>query len=375
MDANSSSSPAPIRRDRQSRWLAIVSRSRRGFGPALARAGLTGLAGLYRLGLVVADLRWRRRDAARRAPCPVVSVGNLTVGGTGKTPMVAYLANLLVAEGYRPLIVSRGYGAEAGAMNEEARELADACPDVPQVQRPDRLQAIRDWSASEPCDVAILDDGFQHRRLARDLDIVLIDALRPFGYGHVLPRGLLREPPAALARADLVVITHADLLGADALAGLRQALTEHLMPDVPLLLAEHRPSDIVFADGSREEAAWLRGRAIAAACAIANPDAFQQTLDRLGAHVVRLDAFQDHHAYTADDLAGLADAATSAGANVLVTTGKDFVKWRPLLAAWEGEPPVRVAALAVTMRLTEGEDRLRRRLLHLLSEPGRPGEP
>jgi len=232
MDANSSSSPAPIRRDRQSRWLAIVSRSRRGFGPALARAGLTGLAGLYRLGLVVADLRWRRRDAARRAPCPVVSVGNLTVGGTGKTPMVAYLANLLVAEGYRPLIVSRGYGAEAGAMNEEARELADACPDVPQVQRPDRLQAIRDWSASEPCDVAILDDGFQHRRLARDLDIVLIDALRPFGYGHVLPRGLLREPPAALARADLVVITHADLLGADALAGLRQALTEHLMPDV-----------------------------------------------------------------------------------------------------------------------------------------------
>jgi len=366
MDIGPPNPAPPLRRDRQSRWLAIIAKSRRGPAAAVARAGLTVLAGLYRAGLALANLRWRLPGMVRRAPCPVVSVGNLTVGGTGKTPMVAYLARLAVAEGARPLIVSRGYGAASGRPNEEALELGETCPDVPQVQYPDRLRAIRDWTASKPCDLVILDDGFQHRRLARDLDIVLVDTTRPFGFGHVLPRGLLREPLSALARADLVVITRAELLTAEGVARLRTELGAYLRPGVPVLVSEHRPSRIVLLDGAHRDADWLRGRKVTAACGIANPDAFQQGLDRLGAHVVRFEAFRDHYAYAAAEIDRLIEAARLAGAEALVTTRKDFVKWRPLLEDRRPDLPVEVVGLGVDVAFTEGEAILRGRMLDLL---------
>jgi len=382
MDSSPTNRPVHGPRGAPSRWLGLVSGEARGVGPSIARAGLTVLASGYRAGLALADLRRRLPGGVRRARCPVASVGNLTVGGTGKTPMVAYLANLVAGEGYRPLIVSRGYGAERGAMNEEARELAERCPGIPHVQGADRLRAVRAYAAAHPCDVAILDDGFQHRRLARDLDIVLLDALRPFGYGHLLPRGLLREPPSALRRADVLVVTRADLVDAEALARVKEAAERYAGTAAPVLTAEHRPAGLVFADGSRAPSEWLAGRTVAAACAIGNPEAFRRTLERLDARVVRLDAFRDHHAYTAEDLSRLAGAAREAGAAALVTTGKDFVKWRPLLADGtfqaaqaEGDalsPPV--AALEVAMVLTDGEGRLRQRVLDLLGPPRRGGD-
>jgi len=376
MDASPANrAPPPTRRDPQSRWLDVVSKAERGPGPAAARAGLSVLAGLYRLGLAAANVRWHLPGTIRRAPCPVVSVGNLTVGGTGKTPMVAHVAGMLVADGYRPLIVSRGYGAEPGVPNEEAGELGLRCPDVPQVQYPDRLRAIREWATAHPCDVAILDDGFQYRRLARDLDIVLLDALRPFGYGHVLPRGLLREPPSALGRADLVVITRADLVDAEGLRRLKKTVRRYIPAEMPVLAAEHLPQAIAFADGTRRPAEWLRERRVSAACGIANPEAFQQTLDRLGAQVVRLDAFRDHYAYAAADVERLSEAADAADADVLVTTGKDFVKWRPLLTRDCEAVPVPCAALEVGMHFTEGEDVLHDRLCRVLPPPERGGEP
>jgi len=369
MDIGPSNPTPPLRRDRQARWLAVIAKTRRGPAAALARAGLTVLAGAYRAGLALANLRWRLPGAVRRAPCPVVSVGNLTVGGTGKTPMVAYLARVALAEEARPLIVSRGYGAAGGRPNEEALELAEICPDVPQVRNPDRLAAILDWTASELCDLAILDDGFQHRRLARDLDIVLVDTTRPFGFGHVLPRGLLREPPSALARADLVVITRAELLTDDGVARLQTELGAYLRPGVPVLVAEHQPSRIVLLDGTRRDAGWLRGRKVTAACGIANPDAFQQGLDRLGAQVVRFEAFRDHYTYAAAEIDHLIEAARVAEAEALVTTRKDFVKWRPLLEDRRDDLPLEVAALGVDLAFTEGEDILRGRIRDLLPSP------
>lgn len=360
MDADRSTATPDASRDRQGRWLALVSGETRGPLASLARSGLAVLAGLYRVGLAVANLRWRLAGAGWRAPCPVVSVGNLTVGGTGKTPMVAHLAALAAAAGARPLIVSRGYGAAAGAPNEEARELAHLCPGVPHVQDPDRLRAIEDGTAAHPCDVAILDDGFQHRRCARDLDMVLIDALRPFGYGHLLPRGLLREPPSALRRADIVVITRAEQVPAERLANLKAAVRGLVRGDTLVCVAEHRPTGVLLADGSRREVGWLRGREVAAACGIGNPEAFRRTLEALGARVVRFDAFRDHYAYTRADLERLAQAALAAGAKTLVTTGKDDVKWRPLLEGGPGALAVDVAAVEVAMRITEGDDALGR---------------
>jgi len=214
--------------------------------------------------------------------------------------------------------------------------------------------------------VAILDDGFQHRRLARNLDIVLVDALRPFGFGHVLPRGLLREPLSALRRADMVVITRAELVTPEGVKLLKQTIAAHVRPGTPLLLAQHAPAGLIMADGSRRDAASLKGQDIAAACGIGNPEAFRLTLERGGARVRLFDAFPDHHAYTTADLDRLLRTAEAAGLKTLVTTGKDYVKWQPLLAGRRSPPPVEVAALEITLQILEGEETLRREIGALL---------
>jgi tetraacyldisaccharide 4'-kinase len=365
MTAHRSASSGHSSRPRDA-WLSVISGDRRSPAAALARCGLTAMAGLYRAALLLRDLWFRLPGAARRALRPVISVGNLTVGGTGKTPMVAYLARLVGEMGGRPVILSRGYGAAGGRPNEEAIELSRLCPGVPHLQNPDRLAALRGWLIGNPCDVAILDDGFQHRRLARSLDIVLIDAMQPFGFGQVLPRGLLREPLSALRRADMVVITRAELVTPEGVRLLEQTILAHARPAVPVLVARHEPSGLIMADGSRREPGSLAGRDVAAACGIGNPEAFRRTLEKAGAKVRLFDAFPDHYAYTTGDLDRLLRTAEAGGLKTLVTTGKDFVKWQPLLTGRRSLPPVEVAALEVTLQVLEGEEALRREVAALL---------
>ncbi len=150
------------------------------------------------------DWRNRRYDCGatvQRVGVPVVSVGNLTLGGTGKTPLVEWLARWFADRGVRVVLVSRGYGALPGQPNDEALELAQSLPQVPHLQNRDRVQAALEAIGELGAQLILLDDGFQHRRLARDLDLVLVDALEPFGFGHVFPRGTLREPLAGWRRA------------------------------------------------------------------------------------------------------------------------------------------------------------------------------
>lgn len=194
----------------------IVTGRRRGPFPAIARFGLSLAELPYRF---VVTQRNRRYDEGRceiqRVPVPVVSVGNLTLGGTGKTPMVAWLASWFREDHVRVAIVSRGYGAGHEATNDEARELESRLPDVPHIQHPDRVKAARIAIEELGSQLILLDDGFQHRRLARDLDLVLIDATEPFGGGRVFPRGLLREPLDGLRRANAVVLTRSHLVSED----------------------------------------------------------------------------------------------------------------------------------------------------------------
>jgi len=361
-------------------WLAVIAGDRRGLLAAIARFILAILSLAYRAALAVCSLLRPLLQPTRRADVPVVSVGNLTVGGTGKTPMVAFLAHLTEELGGQPLIVSRGYAARHGEPNEEVRELARLSPAVPHVTGRNRHRAIRNWLVHHPSSLAILDDGFQHRRLARDLDIVLVDALRPFGYSRLLPRGLLREPLSALRRADLLIITRTELAAPSDLTQLKQTLADLARPAsadrpaAPILLAEHRPAAVVLPDGSRRPPDWLRGRDIAAACGIGHPEAFRRTLDRLGARIRRFDIFADHHAYARTDLDRLLRAAAAAGLKMLVTTGKDFVKWLPLLAGQESTAPVEAAALEVEFRIVEGEPILRRRIAELVTGRLRTGD-
>src|SRR3954470_198255 len=202
-------------------YLRLIRGESRGLTAGAARAVLgLGAAG-YGLAMAARnfafDRGWR---TVHRASVPVVAVGNLTLGGTGKTPMVEYLARWYRARGLRVAILSRGYGRIDG-LNDEGRVLEENLPDVPHLQDRDRAGLARVAVEELESELLILDDGFQHRRLARDLDIVLIDALDPFGLGRLFPRGLLREPLGALRRASLVVLTRADLVSDDAAREIR----------------------------------------------------------------------------------------------------------------------------------------------------------
>ncbi len=191
-------------------YRAILSGQRRDLLAVAARGMLSVAEVPYRAAMACRNRRYERGWAEiHRVSVPVVSVGNLTVGGTGKTPFVAWLAQWFRDQGIRVSLVSRGYGGQTGGGNDEARELEQRLPDVPHVQSPDRVAAARIAIDELATQLIILDDGFQHRRIGRDLDVVLIDATQPFGYGHVLPRGLMRESKRGLSRADVVALTRA----------------------------------------------------------------------------------------------------------------------------------------------------------------------
>jgi len=272
--------------------------------------------------------------ASERVEAPVVSVGNLSVGGTGKTPAVAWVARELIARGRRPGIASRGYRARPGEESDEARSLARELPGVPHAAHPRRVEAARALLA-RGCDVVVLDDGFQHRALARDLDLVLVDASRPWGLPPpaegvppvcaLLPRGLLREPPSALARADALIVTRADQVAPRELEVLRARLVE-LAPGRPVATAEHRARALrPLAGGEARPLQDLRGARVELLSGIGNPEGFERSVRALGAEVAAHRRFADHHDYAEADLAGL-------GARV-VTTTKDAVKLVGLSAA------------------------------------------
>lgn len=330
----------------------------------LARFGLHALSQIYAAAV-------RLRNAAfetgikpvTRLPVPVISVGNITAGGTGKTPFVACLAGKVAAAGVRPAIVSRGYGALAEGHNDEFRVLARLCPDVPHVQNPDRIAAGRTALSEHAAEALILDDGFQHRRLARDLDIVLIDALNPWGHGHLLPRGLLREPPSALRRADLIAITRADQSPPHRLRELRQQVAKASgMPAEEILEVAYPPHRLIDADGETRPLDSLAGQRVLAFCGIGNPAGFHATLDRAGILVPEKHrrVFGDHHHYSTDDLTMLADEARRIEAAGIVTTLKDLVK----LPA-TGIDGIPVHAVDIRADFLAGEEHLDSRLREL----------
>jgi tetraacyldisaccharide 4'-kinase len=339
------------------RYLSLVRGEARGFWPALQRLGLRLASVPYGLAVRLRNLGYDRGwRAAHRAPVPVVSVGNLTVGGTGKTPCVEFVAAFYRALDLRVAVLSRGYGSEAGR-NDEALVLEENLPDVPHLQGADRVALARTAVEELESEVLVLDDGFQHRRLARDLDVVLIDATDPWGRGHLLPRGLLREPRGGLRRAGAVVLTRCDQVGPDERGGLRRRV-ERLAPGVPVAEARHRPVELLNGDGERQSLDALRGRPVAAFCGIGNPDAFRRTLEDLGAAVSPFRVYADHHAYDRGDVDGLHEWARGlAEGTPVVTTQKDLVKLR--LTRLGGRP---LWALRICLHVEAGREEFERRL-------------
>jgi len=251
----------------------------------------------YTLAVRIRNSRYDRGLAeVQRVDVPVISVGNLTLGGTGKTPMVAYLARWLRSQGVCVTIVSRGYGAEQGSRNDEALELEQLLPDVPHLQNPDRVAASRVAVEELECQIILLDDGFQHRRLHRDLDIVLLDALESDGHGHVFPRGTLREPFSGLSRADVVVLSRCDLADKATRAALHDRVMK-VVPNAVWMEVSHRPIRLRNSSGDVMPLAQLEGARVTGFCGIGNPPAFRRTLENIGYQIVSFREFADHHRY------------------------------------------------------------------------------
>jgi tetraacyldisaccharide 4'-kinase len=323
----------------KSLWLDIVSGTEKGARASAARAVLRALSVPF--GAAASGRKWLYDKGAllkRHASIPVISIGNITVGGTGKTPLVEHVARGLRERGRSPAVVMRGYGAKHAGASDEALVLRgnlSASADgqtkaVPVVEDPDRFRGCEAAAGEHAADVAVLDDGFQHIQLERDLDVVALDATSPFGFGKLFPAGCLREMPEALGRADVIVITRSDLPRAEEVQALDEAVRE-LAPEGLVLKA-------VFAPGRLETTGGVEGPSldrfreakVAAFCGIGNPFAFGQAIRRLvhphGGELVLAKRFPDHHPFTLGELVDIARAAEAKGARFVVTTQKDAAR-------------------------------------------------
>jgi tetraacyldisaccharide 4'-kinase len=331
------------------RFHDLVSGRAAGIGPSFLRLGLSAASMPYAWAVRVRN-RWYDRGwlSSRHAPVPVISVGNLTAGGTGKTPCVEHLAKFFHDSGWRVVILSRGYGA-----HDEAALLRSNLPDVVHLQGADRAALSRHAVVEHGAEVLILDDGFQHRRLARDLDLVLIDATNPWGHGRLIPRGLLREPLAALRRASAILLTRTDQVSHTEIDAIVRRVRRET-PDAPIVWTIHQPMAWIQHEGPERPIDSLRGMSVAALCGVGNPRAFCRTLEDVGCKVVAFRTFPDHHWYSRGDVVDLIDWARLQPVDAIVTTQKDLVK---LHSPTMGDR--NLFALRIGLRLRDGSDATR----------------
>jgi tetraacyldisaccharide 4'-kinase len=322
------------------------------FLPLFYRAAVSLRLSLYRQGLI----------KSTTLPGRVVSIGNVTVGGTGKTPAVIMIAERAMAWGRRVCILTRGYGGrKKGRMplvvsdttgvlarpeeaGDEAFLMAKRLPGVPILASPYRvkagLEAFRRWG----CDLFILDDGFQHMSLKRDADIVLLDHESPFGNGLLLPLGPLREPKSSLMRADAIIITRAG-------DGIPESLRYLALDKRPVFTAEHVVRRIVIPAGGKSlPIECVRGRKVLGFAGIGKPSSFNLTLDAIGAEVLAFEAFPDHHPYGPSDIRRLVSLGLERGVELALTTEKDWVR----LGTWN--PPFEAGYVEIDFKVREEND-------------------
>ena len=305
---------------------------------------------LYRWGL---ERDQKRAGAAVRldAKAKVISVGNITWGGTGKTPLVMFLAKSLQEAGQKVVVLTRGYG------NDECQELQDRLKGVPVLVGKDRRLTGREAVEKHGAQWIILDDGYQVWGLERDLDIVTINATNPFGNGRLIPAGNLREPVTALSRAGCFVLTQS-FLGRHNTALVRQKLRE-VNPKAQVFEADHHPIAFLdFRKGRPLPLDMVRDQRIAILSGIEDPMSFENTLSRLGAKIVYAARFRDHHVFTEKDLRQVFDACQEGRVRYLITTEKDSYRLAKLLS--DERQPTRVLMLRIEIRMDDEETFLER---------------
>lgn len=320
--------------------------------------------------------------SVRSLPCKVISVGNLTLGGTGKTPFVALLAEWLKARGIPPAILSRGYGGtfrgpfdvvtdgekllmDAQQAGDEPFLLAKQMKGIPVIVGKNRFQSGR-WAIERfPSEVLILDDGYQHLSLHRDVNLLLLNDSSPFGNGYLLPRGILREPISQIKRADAIVLTKSGL--SDNINKIKELLEERKLK-IPIFRAAYEPCGVKrLGEGNIWPPKFLEGKKVLAFAGLADPQSFKDLIRQMGVQVLSMEVFADHHRYTPNDWSRLHGKAKAIQAEGLVTTEKDEVKIESLGC---GSLPLWIVSIR---HIFLGEDQ-RRFEMFLLSRLGRGHE-
>ncbi len=320
-------------------------------GEILYRAGVVGIQSLYERGIL----------KTHRLPVSVISVGNLTWGGTGKTPLVMQLALALKQKGRSVAVLTRGYGQD------ETQMLTQRLHPIPVLVGADRVktggQAIKKWGA----DLILLDDGYQQWRLKKDLEILMVDAAAPFGNGRLIPRGSLREPIQAARRADLILLSRAgrNRDGLEEVKGQLRALNS----TAPIFLARYQPTEFrKWPTHERQPLERLQGEPIGTLAGIAQPEPFEGMLKELGASIRLKHRVRDHHAYTTSEMIHLLNRCRRHGIAKIVTTAKDAVRIPTLLTQTLG-PDLKgfeIWALEVKLTFEPNESELLHRIDSLL---------
>lgn len=313
------------------------------------------LTSIYRAGLLVSQASYRWAPSrVKRVNARVISVGNITWAGTGKTPLVAMLSRHLQERGKKVAVLTRGYGKD------EVEELRKKLPTVPIVVGRDRIKSAKEAIRKYGAEILILDDGFQHIRLHRDVDVVNLNATLPFGPGGLIPVGTLREPIEHLARGHVFVLSKSDI-GCKNVHWIRQRLLA-VKPGAVIFEARHRASAIWDLRRNREMSPQeFRGRKVAAMSGIGDPYSFEKMIENLGMQIVFAARYGDHHAYSASDLRDFTSRCQELGLRDVVTTEKDYYRLKEHLKNKNGKmQALNFHVLRIEFEINDEEDFIRR---------------
>ncbi|TRZ96503.1 tetraacyldisaccharide 4'-kinase [bacterium] len=348
----------------------LVNDRETGFTAGIIKAILFMLSLIY--ALVVRVLSFFYLFRPLRLGPKLISVGNITWGGTGKTPLVEYICRLLSQEGRKIVILSRGYkrekdkriGSASAVLGDEAYMLAKNLGDIPVIVDADRVRGANLALSRYHPDILVLDDGLQQWRMKKDLEIITIDAVNPFGNHRLIPRGILREPLSALKRAGIFILTKTDLVPDT------EGLSNYLSKVNPIaLIAEsiHQPVDLYRIGQPQERLSLtvLRGRRLGLISGISYPEGFESLIKRLGADIVLTFRFSDHYYYSKKDLEDISSRISRQGIDTVVTTEKDSVRFVVHDLSCVGLKSVDFFVLQVKIKITKNEEGFRNRLLSL----------
>lgn len=344
----------------------------KGFIPALIKLFLFILSIIY--GLVVRISIFFALFSPHRLNCKVISIGNITLGGTGKTSLVEYIVSYLKEQGHKVAILTRGYKrsvagspgrrvANSEIMGDEPYMLSKNLGQVPILVDANRIRAAHQVIRDCQADTVVLDDGLQQWRIKKDLEIVTIDATNPFGNRHLMPRGILREPLSGLGRADIFVLSKVNLV--PNIEEIRKSLI-HFNPKALILLSVHQPLGLYKIDNPNEllDPEIFKGRSATLFSGIGDPDSFEKIIKNTGIKIGLSFRFRDHHNYSQKELDKIIGSSQDKNSDLIITTQKDAVR---LSSIRNTHDRIQIFVLRIGIKIIENEDRLHNRLLKLYS--------